>query len=249
MDGIAPPAEEANPVGVSCAYACYSDAIMTAIARIAPATRFLIGTMAIACVSLVVCQLTDVRLGVIASKFVASTAFLGIAILSGGFRSRYGRVLLAGLVFSWFGDMFLLGQTRQFFLAGLVSFLLGHLAYVVAFSVHGLNTKWSISAFIPVAAISILVAMWLTPYLPEDMVVPVRTYTFVISLMVITAFGTKGAGGSLLIPAGATLFYFSDLSVAAGQFVETGFPNYVWGLPFYYTGQLLLALSVRYSRA
>ncbi len=211
-------------------------------------SRLLIGALAIACISLVVFQLTDVRLGAIASKFIASTAFLAVALLSGALRSRYGRVLFAGLVFSWFGDMFLLGTTRQFFLAGLVSFLLAHIAYVVAFLVHGLNTKWSIAAFVPVAAISILVAVWLTPYLPHDMIVPVRAYTLVISLMVIAAFGTKGAGGPLLIPVGATLFYFSDLSVAAGQFVDPAFPNYVWGLPFYYIGQTLLALSVRYSR-
>ena len=98
------------------------------------------------------------------------------------------------------------------------------------------------------STISVLVTVWLAPYLPEDMVVPVRTYTFVISLMVIMAFGARGAGSPALIPAGATLFYFSDLSVAAGQFVDPAFPNYVWGLPFYYTGQLLLALSVRHAR-
>jgi len=144
--------------------------------------------------------------------------------------------------------MFLLGTSRQLFLAGLVSFLLAHIAYVIAFSIHGLNDKWSLTAFVPVAAISVFVTVWLTPYLPGDMIVPVRTYTFVISLMVIMAFGAKGAGGPLLIPAGATLFYFSDLSVAAGQFIEPTFPNYVWGLPFYYTGQLLLALSVRHAR-
>jgi uncharacterized membrane protein YhhN len=211
--------------------------------------RLLIAVLAIACISLVVLQLTEVRLGAIASKFIASTVFIAVAVLSGALGSRYGRVILAGLVFSWFGDMFLLGTAQQFFLAGLVSFLLAHIAYVVAFSVNGLNAKWSIAAFLPVAAISILVAVWLTPYLPADMMVPVRTYTFVISLMVITAFGAKGAGGTWLIPLGAALFYFSDLSVAAGQFVEPAFPNYVWGLPFYYIGQTLLALSVRYLKS
>lgn len=210
--------------------------------------RLLIAVLAIACVSLVVFQLTDGRLGAIASKFVASTAFLAIAILSGALRSRYGRILFAGLVLCWFGDMFLLGATQQSFLAGLVSFLLAHIAYVVAFSVNGLNAKRSIAAFLPVAAISILVAVWLTPYLPADMIVPVRTYSFVISLMVIAAFGAKGAGGTWLIPLGAALFYFSDLSVAAGQFVEPAFPNYAWGLPFYYIGQTLLALSARYVK-
>lgn len=217
---------------------------MTAITGISPVTRILIATVSIACVSLVFCQLAGIRNGVIASKFVASTAFLTVAILAGALQSRYGRVLLAGLVFSWFGDMFLLETARPFFLAGLVSFLFGHIAYVVAFSVHGLNVKWSMSAFVPVAALTVFVIVWLTPYLPEDMILPVRTYTIVISLMIIAAFGTTGAGGTLLIPAGATLFYLSDLSVAAGQFVEPAFPNYVWGLPFYYAGQTLLALSV-----
>lgn len=217
---------------------------MTAIAGISPTTRIVIATVAVACVSLVICQLADVRSGVIASKLVASTAFLAVAILSGALQSRYGRILLAGLILSWFGDMFLLGTTRQFFLAGLVSFLVGHIAYVIAFSVHGLNVKWLISAFVPVAALSGFVVVWLTPYLPQDMILPVRTYTIVISLMIIAAIGTRGAGGTLLIPAGATLFYFSDLSVAAGQFIEPAFPNFVWGLPFYYAGQVLLALSV-----
>lgn len=221
---------------------------MTAVAGISPVTRFLIGTLLIACVSLVIFQLIEVRIGTVGSKFVASTAFLGVAVLSGALRSRYGQVLFAGLVLSWFGDMFLLGTSRQLFLAGLVSFLLAHIAYVIAFSIHGLNDKWLLTAFVPVAAISVFVTVWLAPYLPGDMIVPVRTYTFVISLMVIMAFGAKGAGGPLLIPAGATLFYFSDLSVAAGQFIEPAFPNYVWGLPFYYTGQLLLALSVRRAK-
>ena len=221
---------------------------MNSLAAISPATRFSIVTLAIACLSLVAFQLTNIQPGAIASKFVASTAFLAVAIQSGALGSRYGRVVLTGLALSWFGDMFLLGTTPQLFLTGLVSFLLAHIAYIAAFSIHGLNAKWSATALVPVASISILVAVWLAPYLPEDMIVPVRTYTFVISLMVITAFGTKGAGGSLLIPLGATLFYFSDLSVAAGQFVEPTFPNFVWGLPFYYTGQLLLALSVRHTR-
>jgi len=220
---------------------------MTSTAGISRSTQLVIGVLTIACMLLVVFQLTDIRPGEIASKLAASTAFVTVAILSGASRSAYGRVVLVALVFSWFGDMFLLGEAPHLFLAGLASFLLGHIAYVIAFSIHGLSRKWLIYTLVPIAVISVLVSAWLTPYIPEDMLVPVRTYTVVISLMVIMAFGTRGAGGSLLIPVGATLFYFSDLSVAAGQFVEPAFPNYVWGLPFYYTGQLLLALSVRYA--
>ncbi len=205
------------------------------------------GLALIACSALVSCQLLAVPTGSILSKLIASSAFLAAATSSGALRSRYGRVILAGLLLSWFGDMFLLGSSREFFLAGLVSFLLGHVAYIVAFSVHGLNHRWSLSVIAPVAVLSMLVTIWLAPHLPDDMIVPVRAYTLVISVMVITAFGAKGAGGSLLIPAGALLFYFSDLSVAAMRFADPAFPTYVWGLPFYYTGQLMLALSVAHT--
>lgn len=201
----------------------------------------------IACIALVIFQLLGVRIGVIVAKMLASTSFILVAVCSGGKASRYGAIIIAGLVLSWFGDLFLLGASQALFLAGLVSFLLAHVAYVIAFSFHGLNDRWSIAAVVPVAAVSILVSLWLTPHLPQEMVVPVRAYTFVISLMVITAFGARGAGGPALIPAGALLFYFSDLSVASMQFTDAPFPYYVWGLPFYYTGQLLLALSVKYA--
>jgi uncharacterized membrane protein YhhN len=76
------------------------------------------------------------------------------------------------------------------------------------------------------------------------MTVPVRIYTLVISIMVITAISSRKPGVTLLVPVGALLFYFSDLSVATAQFVQTEFPHYVWGLPFYFAGQTLLALSV-----
>ena len=201
-----------------------------------------------ACAALVVFQILDVRLGAIVTKMLASTGFILVAVRSNGTASQYGRIVIAGLVLSWCGDMLLLGEGQTLFLAGLVSFLLAHVAYVVAFSFHGLNDRWSFAAVVPIAAVSILVSLWLAPHLPQDIVVPVRVYTFVISLMVITAFGAKGAGGPVLIPAGALLFYFSDLSVASMQFTDPSFPNYVWGLPFYYTGQLLLALSVKYAK-
>jgi uncharacterized membrane protein YhhN len=77
------------------------------------------------------------------------------------------------------------------------------------------------------------------------MVWPVRAYTAVISVMVLLSVGAKAAGGPWAIPIGAILFYFSDISVASGQFVKPDFPNYVWGLPFYFIGQVFLAWSTQ----
>jgi uncharacterized membrane protein YhhN len=182
------------------------------------------------------------------AKLIASCGFIAVAVLSDAWRSRYGRIVLAGLVSSWFGDMFLLGEGDTLFLAGLASFLLAHVAYILAFSTYGLSDRWCLSALLPVAVVSMAVSIWLTPFVPDGMLAPVRIYTFAISLMVILAFGARGVGAPALVPLGATLFYFSDLSVATLQFTSTVFPHYVWGLPFYYTGQLMLALSVSFVR-
>lgn len=182
------------------------------------------------------------------AKLLASTAFIATAISAGAFASRYGAVILAGLVFSWFGDAFLLGNSERWFLFGLVSFLLAHVAYTTAFVGAGVDRTWTLAATVPIIFIAVLVLLWLAPLVPDGLIWPVRVYTAVISLMVITAFGTLGAGASPLIVAGACLFFMSDLSVAAMRFADPLFPTYVLGLPLYYAGQLCLALSVATAR-
>ena len=179
-----------------------------------------------------------------AAKLIASTAFVLTAICGGALASRYGSVILTGLVLSWFGDAFLIGTSQRWFLFGLVSFLLAHIAYVTAFVNLGVARRWILSALAPVLAIAAGVLLWLHPYVPPELLWPVRFYTAVISLMVITAVGTRGAGATPLIVVGACLFYLSDLSVAALRFTEPSFPTYVLGLPLYYAGQLCLAFSV-----
>jgi len=206
--------------------------------------RIWISVTVVACLSLVLSQLGDLDIAAIVSKLAASSGFLAVAASSGAFQSRYGKVLFAGLVLSACGDVFLLGSTQQLFLLGLVSFLFAHLAYVAAFVTWGISYRWSLLAAVPIVIVSLAVSIWLTPYVAGGMMLPVRIYTLVITMMVIAGFGARGAGGPGLIPLGALLFYVSDLSVAAGRFIQPEFPNYVWGLPLYYAGQVFLALSV-----
>jgi uncharacterized membrane protein YhhN len=205
--------------------------------------QVIVAVCLLACAALVAGQLLDIRAAVVLAKLIASSSFIALAISVAAMRSVFGRLLFAGLVLSWIGDMLLLGATPTLFLAGLVAFLLAHLMYVSSFIAHGVNWRRAIAAGIPVVLISASVSVWLTPHVPASMQLPVWLYTVVISGMVMSAFGARGAGASLAIPVGALLFYLSDLSVAAGQFIRPEFPNYVWGLPFYYAGQLLLAGS------
>lgn len=209
--------------------------------------RNLIVLASLGCAALVTFQLLHLDAAAALAKVIASTAFIAVAVQSGALHSIYGRVILSGLAFSWFGDMFLIEKNQVFFLLGLGAFLLAHIAYIAAFVVKGLNGRWIAIATLPVAAAAVSVSVWLTTYLPPELVIPVRLYTIVISVMLVAAIGTRGRGATFLIVAGGLMFFLSDLSVAALRIVQSPFPTYVWGLPLYYAGQLCLAVSVSRS--
>ncbi|MCC6694505.1 MAG: lysoplasmalogenase [Candidatus Hydrogenedentes bacterium] len=177
-------------------------------------------------------------------KMAASTCFIATAWLAGARQTVYGKVLLTGLIFSWFGDYFLIGGSQERFLAGLVSFFLAHVAYCVAYYVRGTDTHYAVSAGAILILPALFVAPWIWPGVPAEMRVPVVAYLIVISAMVALAVGTWGQPGSVLIVAGAILFYGSDLFVARGRFVERDLLNPLIGLPLYFGGQVLLALSI-----
>jgi len=211
--------------------------------------RTLSAVVAIACLAFVALLFLDFRVPAAGAKLVASSAYIGVAIVSGAWQSTFGRLLLVGLALSWCGDMFLIGASRTAFLSGLIAFLLAHVAYTTAFVRHGYDRTWTIAAAVPVTILAIVVFVWLQQYIPAELDIPVRAYIAVISVMVIFAFGTRGAGGTKLILAGALLFSLSDISVAALRLAQTEWPTYILGLPFYYGGQLCLALSVSHSRS
>jgi len=173
-------------------------------------------------------------------KMMASSGFIAVALSVGGLSSAYGRFVLAALAFSWIGDLLLTYRSRPAFLGGLVTFLLGHVAYSVAFGVLGLNAWFVVAAAVVIVLVGSFVWRWLRPHV-GDMTGPVRAYVVVISVMVVLAVGAFGAGATVLVPLGATLFYVSDIAVARNQFVSPGVVNRVVGLPLYYLAQILLA--------
>ena len=158
--------------------------------------------------------------------------------------SNYGLWILGGLVLSMMGDVFLMFEKRVLFLAGLVAFLFGHVAYIAAFLVLGVDASWFWSALVGAVLAASVVLPWLLPNVETALKTPVLGYVAVISIMLALAFGTRGAGETPLIVTGAALFYVSDLFVARERFVSPSYTNKVTGLPLYYAGQILLALSV-----
>lgn len=181
-------------------------------------------------------------------KMTASTGFLVAALAAGAFRSRTGVVLFLGLVFGWFGDLFLIGSGASYFMAGLVSFFAGHLCYAASFAMR--KVQW---AFVALALAALIfpgyrLAQWLLPGVKDHALrAPVIAYMCVITIMLALAAGclARPAGVSLFV--GAVLFYLSDIFVARAAFVAPGFINSVIGLPLYFGGQLLLAVSIFYA--
>lgn len=183
-------------------------------------------------------------------KTSASICFVAIGLLAFSLDSSYSRWIILGLVFGAIGDVALLFDSQRAFLIGLVSFLLGHIGYVVAFAfVVPLGQWFGVLSIAPcIAALLVLVYLW--PHL-GSMRLPVIAYVTAIVLMVQGAMAVYqmspiafGAWPARLALVGAILFFASDISVAKGRFVQASFVDKAWGLPAYYLGQLCIAWSL-----
>jgi uncharacterized membrane protein YhhN len=207
-----------------------------------PTTVVLASVMAAAVVSLLRAIRVGDRTLEIISKSTASAAFvmLGLARWSPG--DAVGAWLIAGLVLCAAGDLCLLSD-RSFDL-GLISFLLGHLAYVAGFHAALPIADWPLVILAPLALAGGGALAWLWPHLGRRRI-PVVAYIIAITAMVWGGIAVAWAGAlPWTAAAGAILFYLSDLAVARHRFVHPSFVNRALGLPAYYVGQLLLALTI-----
>jgi uncharacterized membrane protein YhhN len=205
---------------------------------------------ALAVAALLLSEHKESRAGVWLSKPAASCGFLAVALAAGAWESGYGRAIFCGLVLSWLGDVLLIPRAApRVFLCGVGSFLLGHVAYAVAFLSRGLDAGVFVIAALAAAAAALATLRWLWRHVGADMKPAVVTYIVVISVMLVAALSTHTARSNAWIPIGALGFYLSDLSVARDRFVAPGFLNRAWGLPLYYAAQVILAWSIAVESA
>ncbi|MEN8040856.1 MAG: lysoplasmalogenase [Actinomycetota bacterium] len=178
-------------------------------------------------------------------KIIASTAMLLIIPLGSPELNGYTVLVAAALAASWLGDLALSFEGRSAFLAGLFSFALAHVLYIAGFFSRSSMDLFSVVVSAIVMAITAAAILkWLAPYIPEPMGAPVAAYIGIISVMVVTSFGTSGALADPRIPTAAVLFTISDVLVARHQFVQPALANRVVGLPVYFAAQVLFAVSV-----
>jgi uncharacterized membrane protein YhhN len=192
---------------------------------------------------LLVAEYLNSNAGRAVAKTAASCCFLGTALTAGAGTHPYGQWVLAALALCWLGDVCLLGKSRAPFLAGLVSFLLGHLVFAAAFVIRGIDLAASGVALVVLVVVLIPVFRWLIPRVEAKMKGPVIAYMIVITAMVALATGTVIEHGQPMILVAAVAFYVSDLAVARDRFIKQGFSNRAWGLPLYYGAVVIFAIT------
>ncbi|MGE6354648.1 lysoplasmalogenase [Flavobacterium sp. NPDC079362] len=178
--------------------------------------------------------------------------FLGFGVY---FHRKFpsGNILLTALIFSWIGDVVLLFAdiAEIYFILGLVSFLIAHIAYCVLFNkqitgeiqinkvLFGIGSL--LIAFYLIAMITILM-----PKLGE-LKIPVIIYAAVISTMLLFAFNgyliwKKPA--ALYIFLGAAAFVISDSILAFNKFHATIERSSFFIMLTYLVAQYLIVVGI-----
>ncbi|HEY9869903.1 MAG TPA: lysoplasmalogenase [Candidatus Obscuribacterales bacterium] len=165
----------------------------------------------------------------------AALAALILFAVSGGQASPW---LMAALTLCLLGDVYLM-LPGNYFIAGLVAFLLGHVAYVVGFP-GGIVERlpWSAAAAVLTLPVTIPVLRSIKEVALKAGVV---AYMAVICLMA----GSAVASGSLTAAVAALLFVVSDSILAWDMFVRKLPRAHFWVMVTYHASQLGLVLALQ----
>ncbi len=159
---------------------------------------------------------------------------------------------ILGLAFSLAGDILLM-LPRERFIAGLVSFLLAHLAYIVG--INQIPPSLNLPTIIVVVMVGLVwlrlyrtVAAGLVSSGQSGLRIPVLVYSLVISLMLLSALLTLTGeawqtGPALLLSFGAMFFFISDTLLAWNKFVQPLHYGPLAVIITYHLGQMMIALG------
>ena len=170
---------------------------------------------------------------------------IATAWLLGASESTAGWWLLAALGLSLVGDIALLSDGDPRFVVGLGSFLVAHLAFVVAFAHLGIpRADLGLVGLALVVVMVGVVGRRVVPAARDEggpaLAGAVAAYMTVIGAMVVTAWAT----GHPLVALGATVFMVSDAVLALDRFVRARRFGSLAVMVTYHLGQVLIVLGV-----
>lgn len=207
-------------------------------------------------------------------KMVCSTMFVSICVLSMFIAdnfSRYAITMLVGFVFGWIGDYFLHAKpSNAYFVTGFISFLIGHIIYIVAFvkATPVIAPDYKLFNGIEIAVIIGIVTLLMVAaevvkvkFSPSVVKVGVIIYLLAINSMVVRAavlgysyYKTEAEFGIvalLLLGIGATAFLLSDITLGIIIFGgrKKNYPIKIFNIITYFWGQVMLASSILFINA
>ena len=156
-----------------------------------------------------------------------------------------------GIFFSLLGDVLLMISLDRMFLAGLVAFLLAHIAYLIGFNIPlPMFSAWSLVFAVMVGLGGTRIIRRILESVGNNrMRRPIIVYSLVISLMLLSAMMkltdvTWSVNASALVSLGAFLFYLSDIVLAWNKFVAPIQHGRIYNIGLYHLGQITLIAGV-----
>ena len=165
-------------------------------------------------------------------------------------------LLLFALLFAWGGDMALmLGRDGLLFLAGLGSFLVMQILYIILF-----RKDWERPSFLkkkpywmlPFLVVGSRFYLLSIPKLTEKPLMLIAVFVYAVALvsMSLSALNRKGTVAWNKVLIGAILFLISDLMIGASKFILDDFPYSGFAIMItYISGQYLIVSGLLKNKA
>ena len=177
------------------------------------------------------------------AKPVVIVVLTWLAVTMGATDHDVGRFLLAALGFSLVGDIFLLGKKTVDFTGGRVSFLVAHIAFVLAFLALGVEPRWALVGLLVAVPLSLTAGRRIVRAATLEggaaLGSAVTAYLVVIVAMVTAASGTALP----LVFLGAIAFLLSDTVLALDRFVGPRSNARMIVIVTYHLGQVLMVVG------
>lgn len=159
---------------------------------------------------------------------------------------------IIALLFSWLGDLLLIGKGKKFFTLGGISFMISHIFFIISYSkhIHDINSFiiLIILAAIIYTVITVIVFKHLIKYLPKLLIFPMFIYLLTNASMNCGALSlllSNQTLPSLIVFIGALSFFISDTNLFFVRFkVELKEQNHFVVMLTYILAELLIVIGM-----
>ena len=160
--------------------------------------------------------------------------------------------MVLALIFSWLGDIFLIGKGIRYFTIGGISFMIGHFFFILSY-LYDITFSNMSFVVVGVLAICFLIAVTiifknLKAYLPKALFYPMYLYLLINgenNCFAVFRYLSNSDFRTLLTCVGAFMFFVSDSSLFFVRFKkDTFFKTHFVVMLTYSIGELLIVLGM-----